>query len=317
MYYIRMARLLRAARYLHAIDPQQERTIESVDVKALVLGPRAQALEPVNGAPRLSRATAALLSEAAIVDERGERRSLLLPAERPLRVVLDDRELVTLMTLGAAPEWLTVGYLRNQRVIEQVEKLDSVIADWVSGTVRVQSHAGEDSHGTLHSPLARSGCALGTAFGDPMRAIEGLEFPPARGASISRSVLLSILETMREHDDIHRAAGSVHSCALFGAQELWLSIEDVSRHNGVDTITGWMALHGVHGGDKILFTTGRLTGEMVMKAAFNGIPILITRNGVTDLGHRIATQLRMTLFGRASNRRYLCYSGLERFDPDA
>jgi FdhD protein len=295
----------------------QERTIESLDVKALVLGARAQTLTPLNDAPRLSRATAELLRQAVIVDERGEQRSLLLPIERPLRVVLDDRELVTLMTLGAAPEWLVVGFLRNQRVIEPVSRIDSVIVDWDSSTARVQSRVGKHADGALNSPLARSGCALGTAFGDPMRATEGLELPVASEASISRSVLLSILETMREHDDIHRAAGSVHSCALFGARELWLSIEDVSRHNGVDTVTGWMALHGVAGGDKILFTTGRLTGEMVMKAAFNGIPILITRNGVTDLGHRIATQLRMTLFGRAANRRYLCYSGLERFDPDS
>jgi FdhD protein len=295
----------------------QERTIESLDVKALVLGSPAQTLKPISDAPRLSRATAELLREATIVDERGEQRSLLLPIERPLRVLLDDRELVTLMTLGAAPEWLVLGYLRNQRVIEQVGEVDAVTVDWAAGTAHVQLRVGEHADGALNGPLARSACALGTAFGDPLRAMEGLELPAAGEASISRSVLLSILETMREHDDIHRAAGSVHSCALFSAGELWLSIEDVSRHNGVDTVTGWMALHGVAGRDMILFTTGRLTAEMVMKAAFNGIPILITRNGVTDLGHRIATQLRMTLFGRAAKLRYLCYSGLERFDPDS
>jgi FdhD protein len=295
----------------------QERTIESLDVKALVLGSPAQTLKPVNDAPRLSRASAELLREAAIVDERGGQRSLLLPIERPLRVLLDDRELVTLMTLGAAPEWLVIGYLRNQRVIEEVGEVDSVTVEWDSATARVQFRAREHADAALNGPVARSGCALGTAFGDPMRAMEGLELPSAGEASLSRSELLSILETMRKHDDIHRAAGSVHSCALFGAKELWLSIEDVSRHNGVDTVTGWMALHGVGGRDKILFTTGRLTGEMVMKAAFNGIPILITRNGVTDLGYRIATRLRMTLFGRAANRRYLCYSGLERFDPNS
>ena len=282
-----------------------------------MLGPAAQTLKPSNDAPRLSRARAELLRQATIVDERGEQRSLLLPTERPLRVLLNDRELVTLLTLGAAPEWLVLGYLRNQRVIEHVGEIDAVSVDWAAGTARVQLRDGEHAVGAMNGPLARSACALGTAFGDSMRAIDGLELPAAGEASISRSVLLSILETMREHDDIHRAAGSVHSCALFGAGELWLSIEDVSRHNGVDTVAGWMALHGVDGRDKILFTTGRLTGEMVMKAAFNGIPILITRNGVTDMGHSIATQLRMTLFGRAANRRYLCYSGLERFDPNS
>jgi FdhD protein len=294
-----------------------ERTIESPDAKALMLGPPAQTLKPLDDAPRLSRATAQLLWEAAIVDERGEQRSLLLPIERPLRVLLDDQDLVTLMTLGGAPEWLVMGYLRNQRVIGRVDEIDSVLVDWTSGTARVRSRVGEHVDRTPNSPLARSACALGTAFGDPMRAIAGLELPDASEARISRSGLLSILETMRAHDDIHRAAGSVHSCALFGAQNLWLSIEDVSRHNGVDTVTGWMALHGVAGGDKVLFTTGRLTGEMVMKAAFNGVPILITRNGVTDMGLKIATQLRMSLFGRAANRRYLCYAGFERFDSNS
>ncbi|MGA2191101.1 MAG: formate dehydrogenase accessory sulfurtransferase FdhD [Steroidobacteraceae bacterium] len=293
---------------------QRERTIESLDTKALVLGPSAQSLKPLDNAPRLSRATAEVLRQVTIVDERDERRSVLVPIERPLRVLLDGQALVTLMTLGAAPEWLVMGYLRNQRVIDQIDEIDSVSIEWASGTARVQSRVGERADRTSSGPWARSGCALGTAFGDPMRAIEGLELPDANEARISRSVLLSILETMRAHDDIHRAAGSVHGCALFGAQNFWFSIEDVSRHNGVDTVTGWMALHGVAGGDKVFFTTGRLTGEMVMKAAFNGIPILITRNGVTDMGLKIATQLRMSLFGRAANRRYLCYSGAERFD---
>jgi FdhD protein len=293
----------------------QERTIESPDVNALVLGPRAQTLKPVDNAPQLSRATAELLCEAPIVDDRGEQRSLRLPIERALRVVLDDRELVTLMTLGAAPEWLIIGYLRNQRVIDQVDALESVIVDWSAGAARVRSRAGERAAATLNSPTARSGCALGSAFADPIHAIEGLDFRAATAARISRSVLLSILETMRGHDDIHRAAGSVHSCALFGGPDLWFSIEDVSRHNGVDTVTGWMALYGIAGADKILFTTGRLTGEMVLKAAFNGIPILITRNGVTAMGRDLAVRSGMTLIGRAANRRYVCYAGMQRFDP--
>jgi FdhD protein len=292
----------------------QERTIESLEVNALVLGPRAQNLKPVDNAPQLSRATTELLSEAAIVDDRGEQRSLHLPIERALRVMLDDRELVTLMTLGAAPEWLIIGYLRNQRVIDQVDALESVFVDWTLGAARVRLRVGERAAAALSSSVARSGCALGSAFGDPMHAIEGLDFAAASEARISRSVLLSILETMREHDDIHRAAGSVHSCALFGGRELWFSIEDVSRHNGVDTVTGWMGLYGVDGDDKILFTTGRLTGEIVMKAAFNGIPILITRNGVTAMGRDLAARSGMTLIGRAANRRYVCYTGMQRFD---
>jgi FdhD protein len=295
----------------------QERTIESREARALVLGPRARALTPLNGAPRLSQGSAELLRQIDAVDEGGDKRSLFIPSERPLTVLLDDRELVTLMTLGAAPEWLVLGYLRNQRLLDGIGTIDSIVVDWACGIARVQSRLGERAIETPRGARARTGCALGTAFGDASKAIEGIALPEAEAASMSRSTLLSILESMRAHDDIHRAAGSVHSCALFGAADLWVSVEDVSRHNGVDTVTGWMALHGVTGGDKILFTTGRLTGEMVMKAAFNGIPILITRNGVTDMGYTIASRLRMALFGRAANRRYLCYTGAERFDPNS
>jgi FdhD protein len=283
----------------------------------VVLGPQAQALKPLDQAPRLSQAAVDVLRAVEVVDERGEKRSIYIPRERPLSVVLDDRELVTLMTLGGAPEWLVLGYLRNQRMIGEIGTMDSVTVDWDSATARVQSRLVERAPESPESLMARSACALGTAFSDAMKAIEGMVLPDRGTASISCSTLLSILGSTRTLDDIHRAAGSVHGCALYSATDLWISIEDVSRHNGVDSVTGWMALHGVAGSDKILFTTGRLTGEMVMKAAFNGIPILITRNGVTDMGYRIAVQLRMSLFGRAANRRYLCYTGAERFDPNS
>jgi FdhD protein len=294
----------------------REQTIESHDVRAVVLGPRAQSLKPLDQAPRLSQAAAEVLRAVEVVDENGEKRSIHVPRERPLTVMLDDRELVTLMTLGGAPEWLVLGYLRNQRMIGEIGTLNSVTVDWDSATARVQSRLVERAQ-SPESPMARTACAIGTAFSDAMKAIEGMVLPDPGAASISRSTLLSILASTRTLDDIHRAAGSVHGCALYSATDLWLSIEDVSRHNGVDSVTGWMALHGVAGGDKILFTTGRLTGEMVMKAAFNGIPILITRNGVTDMGYRIAVQLHMSLFGRAANRRYLCYTGADRFDPNS
>jgi FdhD protein len=295
----------------------REHTIESPDVRAVVLGPRAQALKPLEQAPRLSQAAVEVLRPVDVVDERGDKRSIHIPREWPLTVVLDDRELVTLMTLGGAPEWLVFGYLRNQRLIGEIGTIDSVMVDWESATARVQSRLVERVPESPKVAAAPTACAIGTAFGDAMKAIEGMVPPDQGTASISRSTLLSILGGTRALDDIHQAAGSVHGCALYSAQDLWVSVEDVSRHNGVDSVTGWMALHGVAGGDKILFTTGRLTGEMVMKAAFNGIPILITRNGVTDMGYRIAVQLHMSLFGRAANRRYLCYTGAERFDPNA
>jgi FdhD protein len=299
--------------------------MEPDDISALVLGPAARALALVPGAPRLSAAAAAPLREIVAVDEQGAPQALQLPIERPLTIAVDGREIVTLMTLGAAPEWLVLGYLRNQRLIDEVAAVRSVEVDWAQGVANVTSRSGilgEPSSGGEASDPVPLGCGLGTVFGDVMRGVDagavmtsvpaGIASAAARLQSLPHAQLLAILESMRRHDAIHRAAGSVHSCALFQGDELWVAIEDVSRHNGVDTITGFMRLHGVDGADKILFTTGRLTGEMVMKAAHNGIPLLISRNGTTAVGYELAAKLGMTLIGRAANRRYLCYIGAER-----
>jgi FdhD protein len=308
------------------------------DISALVLGTAGRAPARVPDAPRLSAASAASLREIAAVDERGTARSLYLPVERPLTIAVDGRELVTLMTLGAAPEWLVLGYLRNQRFIDDVGALQSIEVDWTKNIARVTSRQerldesvkAAAPRGGAATPL---GCALGTGFNDVMRHLDAGAAAAAAGAmidgaaaadapgrlqepAISHAEILAILECMRRHDAVHRAAGSVHSCALFQDGELWAAVEDVSRHNGIDTITGFMALHGMHGADKILFTTGRLTGEMVMKAAHNGIPVMISRNGTTAMGYELAAKLGMTLIGRAVNQRYVCYIGAERIGRD-
>src|ERR1700733_717436 len=313
------------------------------DISALVLGAAGRAPARVPDAPRLSAASAAQLREIAAVDERGTARSLHLPIERPLTIAVDGRELVTLMTLGAAPEWLVLGYLRNQRFIDDVAALQSIEVDWTQNIARVTSRQGRlDESVTAAAQGAGAaiplGCALGTGFGDVMRHLDtgAAKASPAAAAagamvdgaaagpagrlqepSVSHAEILAILECMHRHDAIHRAAGSVHSCGLFQGGELWAAVEDISRHNGIDTITGFMALHGMHGADKTLFTTGRLTGEMVMKAAHNGIPVMISRNGTTAMGYELAAKLGMTLIGRAANRRYMCYIGAERIGRDA
>jgi FdhD protein len=298
------------------------------DISALVLGPAGRAPARVPDAPRLSAASAAALREIAAVDERGTARSLHLPIERPLTIAVDGRELVTLMTLGAAPEWLVLGYLRNQRFIDDVAALQSIEVDWTKNIARVtsrQERLDESVKATAQGAAATPmGCALGTGFSDVMRHLDAGAAKAAAATaagviapSISHAEILAILECMHRHDAVHRAAGSVHSCALFQGGELWAAVEDVSRHNGIDTITGFMALHGMHGADKILFTTGRLTGEMVMKAAHNGIPVMISRNGTTAMGYELAAKLGMTLIGRAANRRYMCYIGAERIGRDA
>jgi FdhD protein len=153
-------------------------------------------------------------------------------------------------------------------------------------------------------------------YGDMIAQVEALNLPDVRSARIRQSTLNRLLDTMRQQNSIHRKAGSVHGCALFRGAELLMFVEDVGRHNAIDTIAGWMAVHGVAGADKTFYTTGRLTSEMVMKSAQLGVPIIVSRNGVTAMGHELASRLGMTLFGRAANRHFLCYAGAERFDAE-
>lgn len=302
------------------------------DKSALVVGRAARAAMPVPDAPAVTAAAVEPLRAIDAVDESGALRALQLPMERPLTVVLDGRELVTLMTLGAAPEWLVLGYLRNQRLIDRAGAVHSLAVDWSRCRAEVilrQCPPAAKRDDRPGSGAPATGCALGTEFAEAMRrcALPGEPRVPAAGLPagaeadavkrMGRGEILSILETMRGHDAIHRAAGSVHSCALFRKDELWVAVEDVSRHNGIDTITGFMSLHGIEGADKILFSTGRLTAEMVMKAAHNGIPVMISRNGTTAMGYELAAAFGMTLIGRAANRRYLCYLGAGRIDSGA
>ncbi len=271
----------------------------------------------VAGAPRLTQARCELLREIQILDEYGERRSIHIPAERPLTVFVDKRELVTLMTLGACPELLVLGYLHNQRLVARVQEVESVTVDWDVGAAAVRTHAGvhDMAERTAHR-VVTTGCGQGTVFGDVMSQVDRIVLPNAASARIRQSTLHRMLETMRQQDSIHRKAGSVHGCALFCGARMLMFVEDVGRHNAIDTIAGWMALHGVAGGDKAFYTTGRLTSEMVMKAAQLGVPIVVSRNGVTAMGHELASRLGMTLFGRAANRHFLCYTGAERFDSE-
>ncbi|MBT9490452.1 MAG: formate dehydrogenase accessory sulfurtransferase FdhD [Rubrivivax sp.] len=271
----------------------------------------------VPGAPRLTHARVPLLREISILDEYGERRSIHIPAERPLTVYVDKRELVTLMTLGAMPELLVLGYLRNQRLIERVEQVESVTVDWEVGAAAVKTHTGvAEIEARTAKRVVTTGCGQGTVFGDLLQDLHGITLPTPEQARIRQSTLHRMLETMRQQDSIHRKAGSVHGCALFCGAEMLMFVEDVGRHNAIDTIAGWMGLHGIAGGDKAFYTTGRLTSEMVMKAAQLGVPIIVSRNGVTAMGHEMASRLGMTLFGRATNRHFLCYTGFERFDSE-
>ena len=272
---------------------------------------------PVPGAPRLTSAIGELLREIGVLDEYGERRTLHIPAERPLTVFVDKRELVTLMTLGACPELLVLGYLLNQRLVAEVAEVESITVDWDVGAAAVKTHGGiADLAAKTARRVVTTGCGQGTVFGDAMDQLGSVRLPDAASARIRQATLHQLLEQMRQRNSIHRKAGSVHGCALFQGRDLLMFVEDVGRHNAIDTIAGWMGLHGVAGADKTFYTTGRLTSEMVMKSAQMGVPIIVSRNGVTAMGHGLAEQLGMTLFGRAANRHFLCYTGFDRFDSE-
>ncbi len=269
------------------------------------------------GAPSLTRARCEWLREITILDEHGDRRRIHIPCERPLTLFVDKQELVTLMTLGAMPELLVLGYLRNQHLIAGAADVESITVDWDVAAAAVKTRNGiSDLAGRTARRVVTTGCGQGTVFGDAMAQLDQLSLPDAASARLRQSTLQRMLECMRQQDSIHRKAGSVHGCALFQGAEMLMFVEDVGRHNAIDTITGWMALHGVAGNDKALYTTGRLTSEMVMKAATIGVPIVVSRNGVTAMGFDMAQRLGMALFGRAANRHFLCYTGADRFDSE-
>ena len=226
------------------------------------------------------------------------------------------------MTLGAAPELLVLGYLRNQRLVERIDDIDSITVDWSVNAAAVKTRAGiERFDEKTAKRVVTTGCGQGTVFGELMGDLDSISLPPASepSARLSQAALYGLLDAVRLQESTYKSAGSVHGCALFRQSELLLFMEDVGRHNAIDTIAGWMWLHGVQGADKIFYTTGRLTSEMVIKSAQMGVPIVVSRSGVTQMGHAVATKLGLALFGRATNRHFLCYCGLERFDaaPEA
>ena len=275
---------------------------------------------PMSTAPalRLTRAQAPQTRRVQVLDEFGVRREVSIPAERPLTVFVDRRELVTLMTLGASPELLVLGYLRNQRLVDSVDDIDSITVDWEVGAAAVKTRAGiERFDEKTARRVVTTGCGQGTVFGGLMDELHLLRLPPAGDAAarLAQPVLYRLLDAVRRQESTYKSAGSVHGCALFRQDEMLSFVEDVGRHNAIDTLAGWMWLHGIGGADKIFYTTGRLTSEMVIKSAQLGVPIIVSRSGITEMGHDLATRLGMALFGRAANRHFICYSGFDRFEP--
>ena len=261
--------------------------------------------------PYLTQARAPLTHEVRAVNEFGQTRSIAIPAERALTIYVDQRELVTLMTLGAQPELLVLGFLRNQRLLQSVQDVESITVDWDVGAAAVKTRSGvADIEGRTAKRVVTTGCGQGSMFGDLMAELDTLVLPEAL---LTQSQLYGIVNAMRLQDSTYKSAGAVHGCALFRGEEMLMFVEDVGRHNAIDTIAGWMWLQsGMAGADKVFYTTGRLTSEMVIKSAQMGVPIIVSRSGITQMGQELAQRLGLCTIGRAGHKRFLCYSGAER-----
>jgi len=266
--------------------------------------------------PLLSHAKRPLTFEITAVNEKGEALPVSVAGEHPLTLYVDKREIVTLMTLGAWPEALAVGYLRNQRLVESLEQIASVQVDWDVNAVAVTTRRGLGGAAEkMDKRTVTTGCGQGTMFGDLMQDLENIRLPA--DVRLDQDRLYQQTQDVRQQQTVYKQAGSVHGCALArnsaeGIQVL-MFVEDVGRHNAVDAIAGQMWLDGLEGGDKVFFTTGRLTSEMVIKTAQMGIPFLVSRSGLTQMGWEIARQTGITAIGRAQGRHYLIYTGAERF----
>ncbi len=268
---------------------------------------------------RLTQARAALTHNISAVNEHGVLDVISIPAERALTIYVDKRELVTLMTLGAAPELLVLGYLRNQRLIRSVDEVDSITVDWEAGeagiieagVAAVKTRQGiHDIEERTAQRVVTTGCGQGSVFGHLMDEIDRIRLPDA---VLTQAQLYAITNAIRLQESTYKSAGSVHGCALFRGGELLTFVEDVGRHNAIDTIAGWMWMNTVSAGaDKVFYTTGRLTSEMVIKAAQMGVPIVVSRSGITQMGYEVAQQLGLCTIGRATNKRFLCYTAQHR-----
>ena len=270
----------------------------------------------MNHLPRLTQAQAPLIQHIRARDEQGQWQDVAIPAERALTVYVDKQELITLMTLGAHPEWLVLGYLRNQRLVQAVHEVESITVDWSAGdaeagvaAVKTQSGV-TDVRAHQDSRVVTTGCGQGSVYAGVMRDVDALQLPDA---CMPQSELFGIVNQIRLRDSTYKKSGSVHGCALFDGERLLLFVEDVGRHNAIDTLAGWMWMNQLQGHAGLRFyTTGRLTSEMIIKAAQMGVAVVISRSGITQMGYEMAQRLGVCAIGRALHQRYLVYTTVQR-----
>ena len=251
-----------------------------------------------------------------VVDEYNNERSFSITGELPLTIYVDKKEIVTLMTLGHYPEALVVGYLRNQGIIEDISQLKSVHVDWSVNAAAVKTHSLDLSKvsNKLKHRVVTSGCGQGTTFGGIM---DELKSNKVNDFMIKQSTIYHLLKLLHDKNEIYRKSGAVHGCALCDKNKILDFVEDVGRHNAVDAIAGHMWLNDISGNDKLFYTTGRLTSEMVIKVAQMNIPILLSRSGITEMGLSVARETNVTLLGRAKGKHFLVYNGKDKIEFDA
>ena len=252
-----------------------------------------------------------LTSELVGYNENGEEIKVRVVEEKSITIYLNRQEIVTSMTLGDYPDLLAVGYLRNQGMLLEEDTIRGVDYDDDLGVVVVRTDRETDYEQKLQRKIRTSGCAEGTAFGDLMSILVKSEL--RNDTRLYVRDLVPLLKKINQIPSLYLVAGAIHGCVLIeGVENILLYMEDVGRHNAVDKISGFMRLNGIGGGDKMFFTTGRLTSEMVIKTVAMGIPILISRSGFTSYGVSIAREHNLTLIGRAKGKRFLLLSGAER-----
>jgi len=249
------------------------------------------------------------------IDHTGAESAIRVVEERALTIFLNAQEIVTAMTIGDYPEYLAVGYLLNQGMLHREDRITAVDYDAELEVVVVRTVRETDYEEKLKKKTRTSGCAVGTVFGDVMEQLEGVRLPEAE---LRTSWLYALARKINTRPSLYLEAGAIHGTVLCARDRPLVFMEDVGRHNAVDKIAGWMLREGVEGADKILYTTGRLTSEMVIKTALMGVPVLASRSGFTAWGVELARQTGLTLIGRMRGYRFHCVSGAERlvFDAD-
>lgn len=272
------------------------------------------ACKPTNG-PFMSQASLEPSSAVTCVDEFGEIRDGFVAVERPLTLYLNKREIVTLMTMGTEPELLVLGWIRNQRLVSCLSKIRSIQVEWDVESAAITTY---DEVEMLERKLAKrtitTGCGQGTVYGDALSDLEKIRLPRA---TLSQSTLYGLLNSVNHYNDIYKRAGAVHGCALCEGTDIVKFVEDVGRHNAVDALAGHMWINGIKGENKIFYTTGRLTSEMVLKVAQMGVPVLLSRSGITKMGLELAEKVGVILIARAKGRHFLIYHGADQIELDA